>query len=297
MLCFGFKKVGAMAHSRAAMRLAACEPLQVLKIRSNASNLISHGGNGGFDPIKFISSITVRRTGNISSSKQTIGVSQLSGVRRLGEGGLRAPQLPKAETVPRPILREKHSNLLTCSRKVVAHWRQENQSWMPIRNSSTVQVATSMFTLGTAFVVPFYTAMVFAPKWKWTKKLVENDIPFIVLGAMYVYLLFLSWTPETLGLMFASKYWLPELPGITRMFSSTITVASAWIHLLVADLFCGRYVYLDGLQHKVETRHSLVFCLMMCPIGIISHLVTKVLTSFARRIDGESTTDIGKVLA
>ncbi|XP_024391769.1 protein MAO HUZI 4, chloroplastic isoform X4 [Physcomitrium patens] len=281
MLCFGFKKVGAMAHSRAAMRLAACEPLQVLKIRSNASNLISHGGNGGFDPIKFISSITVRRTGNISSSKQTIGVSQLSGVRRLGEGGLRAPQLPKAETVPRPILREKHSNLLTCS----------------LSPSSTVQVATSMFTLGTAFVVPFYTAMVFAPKWKWTKKLVENDIPFIVLGAMYVYLLFLSWTPETLGLMFASKYWLPELPGITRMFSSTITVASAWIHLLVADLFCGRYVYLDGLQHKVETRHSLVFCLMMCPIGIISHLVTKVLTSFARRIDGESTTDIGKVLA
>lgn len=270
-----------MAHSRAAMRLAACEPLQVLKIRSNASNLISHGGNGGFDPIKIISSITVRRTGNISSSKQTIGVSQLSGVRRLGEGGLRAPQLPKAETVPRPILREKHSNLLTCS----------------LSPSSTVQVATSMFTLGTAFVVPFYTAMVFAPKWKWTKKLVENDIPFIVLGAMYVYLLFLSWTPETLGLMFASKYWLPELPGITRMFSSTITVASAWIHLLVADLFCGRYVYLDGLQHKVETRHSLVFCLMMCPIGIISHLVTKVLTSFARRIDGESTTDIGKVLA
>lgn len=153
-----------------------------------------------------------------------------------------------------------------------------------------------MFTLGTAFVVPFYAAMIFAPKWKWTKKLVESDLPYVVLGVMYVYLLALSWTPETLSLMFASKYWLPELPGITRMFSSTVTVASAWIHLLVADLFCGRYVFLDGLQHKVETRHSLVLCLMMCPIGIISHVVTKVIMSFARRIDGESTTDMGKVL-
>lgn len=114
------------------------------------------------------------------------------------------------------------------------------------------------------------------------------------------------------------------------MFSSTVTVASAWLHLLAADLFAGRYVpddpltplkicpnrffsafafgsihfsidgklragrlsclltvilhvlaqvrqiFLDGLNHNVETRHSLVLCLMMCPIGIFSHLITKV---------------------
>lgn len=55
-------------------------------------------------------------------------------------------------------------------------------------------------------------------------------------------------------------------------------------------LLC-RIVFLDGLQHKVETRHSLVLCLMMCPVGLISHFVTKVhplnpeLHSFARLID------------
>ncbi len=165
-----------------------------------------------------------------------------------------------------------------------------------------------------------------------TKKLAETSFPYMVLGALYIYLLSLSWTSETLHLMFSSKYWLPEvsgliccgysvqqtwvfvlgrhvqtwvmtmcllqqpsqasrvcfgcnnkqeinldsftycirffsflsfqivavryhtcclvvgcegfcdvqLPGITRMFSSTITVASAWIHLLAVDLFCGR---------------------------------------------------------
>lgn len=165
-----------------------------------------------------------------------------------------------------------------------------------------------------------------------TKKLAETSFPYMVLGALYIYLLSLSWTSETLRLMFSSKYWLPEvsgliccgysvqqtwvfvlgrhvqtwvmtmcllqqpsqasrvyfgcnnkqeinldsftyrfrffsflsfqivavryhtcclvvgcegfcdvqLPGITRMFSSTITVASAWIHLLAVDLFCGR---------------------------------------------------------
>jgi hypothetical protein len=155
-----------------------------------------------------------------------------------------------------------------------------------------------MFTLGTAFVLPIYTAMIFAPKWKWTKKIVESDLPFIVMSAMYFYLLALSWTSETAGLMFASKYFMPELPGITRMFSSTTTVASAWIHLLAVDLFCGRSIFLDGLQHKVETRHSLVLCLMMCPVGLISHFVTKAIVGFSRRFDDdESTSEMGKVLA
>ncbi|XP_075473702.1 protein ABA DEFICIENT 4, chloroplastic-like isoform X2 [Primulina tabacum] len=64
-----------------------------------------------------------------------------------------------------------------------------------------------------------------------TKKLVASSIPYMVLGTVYAYLLYLSWTPETIRLIFASKYWLPELPGIAKMFSSEITtLASAWIH-------------------------------------------------------------------
>lgn len=142
----------------------------------------------------------------------------------------------------------------------------------------------------------------------------ESDLPFILMGAMYIYLLTISWTPQTAGLMFASKYYLPEasqlfllfctwpleqmykaplelqdfccvsllfrdlgpvraclltcslanllvwtgmgkqLPGITHMFSNTITVASAWIHLLVADLFCGRWV-----SSKAIISHSFLF--------------------------------------
>ncbi|KAG0581439.1 hypothetical protein M758_4G265300 [Ceratodon purpureus] len=270
----------AMAHSCQTMRLPVREPLQV-----NLHSIIfagsSIGANCGFERTGIMSMATINRIGNVSRSRQIVGAIRLPGVSRWEGTGLRAPQLPKAEIVRRPVFRDNASKVV-CS--------------LPVGPSS-VQIASTMFTFGTAFVVPFYTAMIFAPKWKWTKRLVESDLPFVVLGAMYIYLLALSWTPETLNLMFASKYWLPELPGITRMFSSTITVASAWIHLLVADLFCGRYVFLDGLQHKVETRHSLVLCLMMCPIGIVSHVVTKVIMSFARRIDGENTTDMGKVLA
>eukprot|EP00250_Pteridium_aquilinum_P015365 c22543_g1_i2 orf=408-1277(-) len=160
---------------------------------------------------------------------------------------------------------------------------------------AAVQAASRLFTFGTAFVVPFYTVMILAPHASWTKKLVESSFPYAVLGVLYVYLLFLSWSPETLQLMFASKYWLPELPGITRMFSSTLTVASAWLHLLAVDLFAGRQIYLDGLQQAIETRHSLALCLLFCPVGMLSHFITKAMVQLRRRANNEEDPDVAKL--
>lgn len=140
------------------------------------------------------------------------------------------------------------------------------------------QIASGVFTLGTAAVLPFYTLMVVAPRAELTKKTMQSSIPYVVLGLLYAYLLYLSWTPETIRLMFASKYWLPELPGIAKMFSSEMTLSSAWIHLLVVDLFAARHVYHDGLENEIETRHSVSMCLLFCPIGIVSHLITKSLS-------------------
>ncbi|CAL1405384.1 unnamed protein product [Linum trigynum] len=157
------------------------------------------------------------------------------------------------------------------------------------KSSSTVyaswwtnsQIANNVFTLGTAAVLPFYTLMVVAPRAQLTRKSVESSIPYVVLGLLYAYLLYLSWTPDTLQLMFASKYWLPELPGIAKMFSNEMTLASAWIHLLAVDLFAARQVYNDGVQNGIETRHSVSLCLLFCPVGILTHFATKALTKGA----------------
>jgi hypothetical protein len=40
---------------------------------------------------------------------------------------------------------------------------------------------------------------------------VESTAPYVALGLLYAYLLYLSWTPDTIRAMFASKYWLPEV--------------------------------------------------------------------------------------
>ncbi|KAK1439100.1 hypothetical protein QVD17_04915 [Tagetes erecta] len=149
------------------------------------------------------------------------------------------------------------------------------------------QLAGDAFTLGTAAVLPFYTLMVAAPRAELTKKCMRSSIPYIVLGILYAYLLYLSWTPDTIQLMFASKYWLPELPGIAKMFSNEMTLASAWIHLLAVDLFAARQVYQDGLENEIETRHSVSLCLLFCPIGILIHAITKAFTSTSRESKNE----------
>ncbi|KAL0015314.1 hypothetical protein SO802_002383 [Lithocarpus litseifolius] len=113
------------------------------------------------------------------------------------------------------------------------------------------QLASSVFSLGTVAVLPFYTLMVLAPNAELTKKSVESSIPYVVLGLLYAYLLYLSWTPETLRMIFASKYLLPE-------------------------------VFHDGLENQIETRHSVSFCLLFCPIGILTHVITKALTRRSR---------------
>ncbi|XP_020590079.1 protein MAO HUZI 4, chloroplastic-like isoform X2 [Phalaenopsis equestris] len=144
------------------------------------------------------------------------------------------------------------------------------------------QIASTAFTLGTVAVLPFYTLMVFVPKSTLAKRVMESNIPFASLAILYGCLVYLSWTPSTLTLLFASKYWLPELPGISKMFASEMTLASAWIHFLVVDLYAARQVFVDGLKNKVETRHLVILCLLSCPFGIVTHLITKEMMKIAK---------------
>nr|XP_016440848.1 PREDICTED: protein ABA DEFICIENT 4, chloroplastic-like isoform X2 [Nicotiana tabacum] len=122
---------------------------------------------------------------------------------------------------------------------------QRKSSMVSALWSESSQIATNVFPLGTLAVLPFYFFMVVAPKAALAQKVMESSIPYIVLGLLYVYLVYLSWTPDTMQLLFPNKYLLPELDGIAEMFSRVMTLASAWIHLLAVDLFAARFIMMD----------------------------------------------------
>ena len=55
-------------------------------------------------------------------------------------------------------------------------------------------------------------------------------------------------------------------------------VAEEWPHVLTWDLFVGRWIWLDGLKRGIFSGHSVLFCNLIGPPGLLLHWITCVVT-------------------
>jgi len=55
-------------------------------------------------------------------------------------------------------------------------------------------------------------------------------------------------------------------------------VAEEWSHVLTWDLVVGRYVWLDGIRRNIFTGHSVLFCNLIGPPGLLLHMATCLVT-------------------
>jgi hypothetical protein len=130
--------------------------------------------------------------------------------------------------------------------------------------------AEFLFNAANIFVLPFWALMVILPNWGLTKKVMASFVPFIILAVTYFYLFVAGLTPEA-----AEEFSSAGLSDIARLFSQEQFAATAWVHFVVIDLFTGRWIYQDGQQLNIFTRHSLVLCLFAGPLGLLSHILTR----------------------
>ena len=128
---------------------------------------------------------------------------------------------------------------------------------------------TQLFDFANLFVLPFWTLMIFLPKWGVTKKVMESFLPFVALAGLYIYLFVGTITPES-----AQALSNPQLADIARFFADERIAATGWVHFLVLDLFVGRWIYWEGQRTGVWTIHSLILCLFAGPVGLLSHILT-----------------------
>jgi Domain of unknown function (DUF4281) len=132
---------------------------------------------------------------------------------------------------------------------------------------------SEIFNIANLFVLPFWFLMIFLPKWKVSRGVMESYLPFVPLAITYLYLFITSITPEN-----AQALSNPQVADIARFFADEKAAATGWIHFLVMDLFVGRYIYLDGEKKNIWTIHSLALCLFAGPMGLLSHIVTTWIT-------------------
>ncbi|EFN55916.1 hypothetical protein CHLNCDRAFT_52198 [Chlorella variabilis] len=146
-----------------------------------------------------------------------------------------------------------------------------------------------VFDAATALVLPFYVAMIAAPRKPLTQRLLGSG-PVFLAGAVLYGLLLATWNPLPqlaaavqgaaagvggAGVAASLRAALPSMPAFAALFSTPEITVLAWVHLVLLDLLQARWVYRDGLRSNVPIWHSAVLCFMAAPLGLLCHLATK----------------------
>ncbi|MBO1348831.1 MAG: DUF4281 domain-containing protein [Hormoscilla sp. GUM202] len=97
-----------------------------------------------------------------------------------------------------------------------------------------------LFTSANLFVLPFWALIILLPNWNVTRRIIGSPIPFMLLAALYLYLLSGAIDPET-----AKALSNPKLADLASAFGNLQVTAAGWVHFLVMDLFVGRWIYFD----------------------------------------------------
>jgi hypothetical protein len=126
-----------------------------------------------------------------------------------------------------------------------------------------------LFNGANLFALPFWALMIILPNWSVTKRIMASFWPFVALALAYIYCFVAS-----LDAAPAEAFANPTLSQLAALFATEPVMATGWIHFIVMDLFVGRWIYWQGQEKGIWTRHSLALCLFAGPIGLLSHLLT-----------------------
>lgn len=124
-----------------------------------------------------------------------------------------------------------------------------------------------LFSFASTLVLPGWLLLIVAPKWKWTSAFIASFIIPVLLGGIYLYLLFAGWGGAEGG--------FGSLAEVRKLFESQTLLLAGWIHYLAFDLFVGAWEVRDAARLGIS--HLLVVpCLLLTflfgPVGLLLYL-------------------------
>ena len=128
---------------------------------------------------------------------------------------------------------------------------------------------TTIFSLSSLLVMPFWFLMVFLPRWRWTQRIINSPLVAVPAATLYVVLILPQVSSILTGLM------NPSLSGVMTLLATPAGATAAWVHFLAFDLFVGRWVYLDSQQKNISPwimAPNLFLVLMIGPAGYLAYL-------------------------
>jgi len=141
----------------------------------------------------------------------------------------------------------------------------------------------TLFAVTNLLVAPFWILMILAPTWAMTKKVIE--IRWILLPIALTYALPILPRLAT----DLPKLANPHYATINALLATPAGTALAWAHILTADLFVGRWIYLDSRSRNINPflmAPIMLLSLLAGPLGFTLYLA---LTIILRRSHRESS--------
>lgn len=128
----------------------------------------------------------------------------------------------------------------------------------------------SVFSAASTLVLPGWLLLVFAPRYKWTARLVAPVLIPALLGLVYLYLILTRFPGAEGG--------YGSLAEVRRLFGDEALLLAGWIHYLAFDLFIGSWQVRDaqrlGLSHLLVVP-CLVLTFLFGPVGLLLYLALR----------------------
>ncbi|HEU0185698.1 MAG TPA: ABA4-like family protein [Blastocatellia bacterium] len=138
----------------------------------------------------------------------------------------------------------------------------------------------TLFKISNLIILPFWALMIFLPRWRVTRRLIDSPLVCAAPAALYAALVI----PRLAEIWPAVSN--PELSGISALLGSPVGATVAWLHFLAFDLFVGRWIYLDGRDRGISwllMAPALFLTLMLGPCGFLLYLIARYVSGYQRQ--------------
>ena len=132
-------------------------------------------------------------------------------------------------------------------------------------------------------VLPFWFILIFFPQSKDCGLFVTSIFPFLILGSVYIYLLYYFFNTaydfsENFGLYLG-------IYDLANLFENEGFLILFWTHFLAINLFCGAWIVRDSQKYLMSKYFNfipLIITYFIGPLGIIIYWIIRIF--FAKKI-------------
>ncbi len=118
--------------------------------------------------------------------------------------------------------------------------------------------AETVFSIANLVALVGWLLLIFAPRWKWTQKIVVSGAVSLLLSVAYLVLIVLFFGKAEGG--------FSSLADVMKLFTNPYAALAGWIHYLAFDLFAGSWEVRDAGKRGIS--HWFVMpCVVLTVLG------------------------------